>query len=605
MYESEINDHLESIDTLPRGTIKRFEELTSLVEFRTALPWGEHCTECAWPTCYTTCELYDRREDGGCRLFIDGMTRIDIDEVVRPYLLKLRFKRWAKLWTVGNLARYSRQESLRKEKRNMMIGALARSTPLPRQLKSKVLGKVAYLRRCEAERASPADVPPDCFLIECYNPSDRPFNLTLSIRARHEMPARAFQRVVQAVPGFHIEHIAVGDILQRVDLLQPFEVEIVPNEADDTVLYFGFMDFAWLYPEQKVKMPSNGSPKPWKCIVWDLDNTLWDGTLIEDGEDRLQLRHNLVEVIKETDRRGILHSIASKNNHDDAIHVLQKLKIDQYFLYPQISWDPKSQSIAKVAQLLNIGVESFAFVDDQPFEREEVRNALPQVAIVDAADAGNILSRSECQVPITEESQQRRTLYQQEKERKHVQELFEGDYSRFLQECKITVSITRLTEENLERVYELAQRTNQMNFSGSRYPREQLAEIQQSQDHETFVIRCADRFGSYGIVGFALVDIREPRLMDLMFSCRIQGKRVEHAFLGYLIEKYSLPERRDFCANYRKTTKNEKPGKMFEEIGFECIAERDGLLSLKYPKTRLISKENIISIHEAEKEVGE
>ncbi len=604
MYESEINDRLESIDTLPPGTIKRFEELTSLVEFRTALPWGEHCTECAWPTCYTTCELDDRREDGGCRLFIDGMTRIDIDEVVRPYLLKLRFKRWAKLWTVGNLARYSRQESLRKEKRNMMIGAFARSAPLPRQLKSKVLGKVAYLRRCEAERASPADVPPDCFLIECYNPSDRPLNLTLSIRARHEMSAREFQRVVEAVPGFHIEHIAVGDILQRVDLLQPFEVEIVPNEADDTVLYFGFMDFAWLYPAQKVKTPLTGLPKPWKCIVWDLDNTLWQGTLIEDGRERLTLRHDLVEVIKETDRRGILHSITSKNNYADAVHVLQLWGIDKYFLYPQITWNPKSQAIATIAQLLNIGVDSLAFVDDQPFEREEVRSAFPNVSVVDTAEAGGILARPECQVPITEESQQRRHMYQQEKERKMVQESFEGDYAKFLRECRIEVTLAKLSGENLERVYELAQRTNQMNFSGSRYPREQLAEIQQSQDHETFVIRCADRFGSYGIVGFALVDIREPRLMDLMFSCRIQGKRVEHAFLAYLIEKYSLPERRDFFANYLKTTKNEKPGKMFEEIGFECVAERDGLLFLKYPKTRSISKENIISIHEAEKEVG-
>lgn len=485
----------------------------------------------------------------------------------------------------------------------MMIGALARSAPLPRQLKSKVLGKVSYLRRCEAERASPADIPPDYFLIECYNPSDRPFNLTLSIRSRHEMPARAFQRVVQAVSGFHIEYIAVSDILQLVDLMQPFEVEIVPNEADDTVLYFGFMDFAWLYPEQKAKTHSTGSPKPWKCIVWDLDNTLWHGTLIEDGRERLTLRHDLVEVIKETDRRGILHSIASKNNYADAVQVLQLWGIDKYFLYPQISWDPKSKAITTIAQLLNIGVDSLAFVDDQPFEREEVRSAFPNVAVVDTAEAGRLLSRPECQVPITEESQQRRLMYQQEKERKVVQESFEGDYAKFLRECRIEVALAKLSGENLERVYELAQRTNQMNFSGSRYPREQLAEIQQSQDHETFVIRCADRFGSYGIVGFALVDIREPRLMDLMFSCRIQGKRVEHAFLAYLIEKYSIPERRDFFANYRKTTKNEKPGKMFEEIGFECVAERDGLLSLKYPKTRLISKENIISIHGDEKEV--
>jgi FkbH-like protein len=597
MYESEVNNRLEAIEALPPSVVKRFGELREYVKARTILPWGEHCTECSWPTCYTTCELYEARSDGNCRLFADGMVRVDIRDDVRPYLLKLRFKRWGKLWTVGNLALYETKEVVRKEKQNILVGALTRVVPLPHQLKSRVLGKVSYLRRCAAENAPAPRELPDCFVLECYNPNARPICLTISIRAREGAADRSFQQVVQVTPGFLRECVPAKDIFRRVDPGQPFEVEIVPNEVDDTVLYFGMMDFARLLPQAKWAEFGEDATKPWKCIVWDLDNTLWQGTLIEDGQDRLKLRHDLVEVIKETDRRGILHSIASKNNHADAIQVLQVWGIDKYFLYPQINWDPKSQSIEKIARLLNIGVESLAFVDDQPFEREEVLSALPKVTVVDTADAGGILSRPECQVPITEESQQRRVMYQQEKERKVVQESFEGDYTKFLQECRIELALTKLTGENLERVYELAQRTNQMNFSGSRYPREQLAELQQSKDHETFVIRCTDRFGSYGIVGFALVDVREPRLLDLMFSCRIQGKRVEHAFLAYILDKYSRPERRDFFANYRKTEKNEKPGKVFEEIGFECVDERDGLLSLKYPPTRSILQENIIRIH--------
>lgn len=602
MYESEVNNRLEAIEALPPSVVKRFEELREYVKARTLLPWGEHCTECSWPTCYTTCELYEARSDGNCRLFADGMVRIDMKDDVRPYLLKLRFKRWGKLWTVGNLALYEAKEVVRKEKQNILVGALARVVPLPHQVKSRVLGKVSYLRRCAAENAPVRGEFPDCFILECYNPNTRPICLTISVRAREGTADRNFQRVIQVSPGFLRERITATDIFQRVDPSQPFEIEIVPNEVDDAVLYFGMMDFARLLPQTKRTEPGADSTKQWKCIVWDLDNTLWQGTLIEDGPDRLKLRHDLVDVIRETDRRGILHSIASKNNHADVMQVLQMWGIDKYFLYPQISWDPKSRSISRIAQLLNIGVESLAFVDDQPFEREEVRSALPKVTVVDTAEAGEILSRPECQVPITEESQQRRTMYQQEKERKSVQETFEGDYTKFLQECQIELTLAKLTGENLERVYELAQRTNQMNFSGSRYPREQLAEIQQSQRHETFVIRCADRFGSYGIVGFALVDLHEPRLLDLMFSCRIQGKRVEHAFLAYLLEKYSQPERRDFFANYRKTKKNEKPGKVFEEIGFECVDERDGLLSLKHSKARSILQENIIRIHGIRKE---
>lgn len=596
MYEAEVNNRLESIDTLPSTVVKQFEELRSQVKSRTILPWGEHCTECSWPTCYTTCELYDPRMDGNCRLFIDGMVRIDVDDALRPYLLKLRFKRWGKLWTVGNLAMYSPTEVGQKEKLNMIIGALARSVPLPRQLQSRVIGKVAYRRRCASEMASPSGEP-DCFMLECYNPNSRVIDLTLTLRPRQRESVGVFQRVIHVPSGFVREKVALRDIHREVDFSQPFEVEIVPNEAvDDTVLYFGLMDFVCLSSRPQATVESNSGVKLWKCIVWDLDNTLWDGTLIEDGPENIRLREDVVAVIKETDRRGILHSVASKNNHADAMKLLQILRLDEYFLQPQITWSPKSQSIGRIAKLLNIGLDSLAFVDDQPFEREEVFTTHPQVTVVDACDFRNILSRQECQVPITEESQKRRLMYRQEEERGSVLESFQGDYLKFLKECQLKLTLTQLTLENLERVYELAQRTNQMNFSGSRYPRTQLQEIQQSDMHKTYVMRCTDRFGSYGIVGFAVVDTREPRLLDLMFSCRIQGKRVEHAFLGHILGSHSRPVRRDFFANYRKTTKNQNSGKVFEEIGFEVVEEHGGLLSLKFPKSRSIPQEAIIQI---------
>jgi len=103
MYEAEVNNSIESIDSLPPDIRRRFAEFRDQIVARTTLPWGEHCTECVWPTCYTTCELYSPRTDGACRQFVDGMVRIDHKEGLSPYLLKLRFKGWAKLWTVGNL----------------------------------------------------------------------------------------------------------------------------------------------------------------------------------------------------------------------------------------------------------------------------------------------------------------------------------------------------------------------------------------------------------------------------------------------------------------------------------------------------------------------
>jgi FkbH-like protein len=604
MYEPEVNWKTESIDALPPEVRARFSEHKDLITERTVLPWGEHCTECNWPTCYTTCELYTPREDGACRLFVDGMVRIDIGGAVIPYLLKIRFKRWGKLWCPGNLQLHPRHAALRKEKTSILLGAAARSLPLPAGLRRRVLGKVGSGRRWVAKRAAPGGGPPDSFLLECYNPNPHRIDLTFSVKYRqNEVPelyqiggGDLYQRLVSVEPGFRRERIPVVEIRQRVDLNKPFNVEIVPNDAEDTVLYFGLLEFVREAPIAE-KSPG-GSPK-WKCIVWDLDNTLWKGVLVEDGPEKLEVDPGVVEVIRETDRRGILHSIASKNNPEDALAVLRAHGLEEYFLCPQIGWHPKSRSVADIAQLLNIGLNTVAFVDDQPFEREEVKQAHPEVTTLDVTDYRGIPKREECRVPVTPESRRRRLMYRQQESRKAALTGYQGDYMSFLRACDIRLEIASLADENLERVYELAQRTNQMNFSGNRYPRSQLCELMKSRDHETFVLSCTDKFGSYGIVGFALVERREPRLLDLMFSCRVQSKRVEHAFLTFLLKRFVGEEGRDLFADYRRTPKNAASGQVFEEMGFQTVGEVGGGTSLVFPGSKPIPDDGIISVRDA------
>jgi FkbH-like protein len=171
---------------------------------------------------------------------------------------------------------------------------------------------------------------------------------------------------------------------------------------------------------------------------------------------------------------------------------------------------------------------------------------------------------------------------------------------RFLKEAEIQIGISPLNEDNLQRVYELAQRTNQLNFSGNRYPQEQLRELLAAKSFETYVISCGDKFGSYGIVGFAVVDICEPRLLDLMFSCRVQGKRVEHAVLSLLLRRFVQGTKQDFYANYRKTERNTPAGRVFDEMGFECVGKQNGVLSLAFRNTIMIPDDGIILILESD-----
>jgi FkbH-like protein len=202
----------------------------------------------------------------------------------------------------------------------------------------------------------------------------------------------------------------------------------------------------------------------------------------------------------------------------------------------------------------------------------------------------------ECQVPVTAESQQRRKMYQVEAERQGMAEEFGNDYMAFLRDCRIELSIRPMTEENIDRVHELTQRTNQMNFSGSRYDREVLRTILETPYLDTYVLSCEDRFGSYGVVGFSIVDSREPRMTDLMFSCRIQSKRVEHAFLAHTIKTYVGRSGRNFYANYRKTSRNAPSGKVFADLGMEEIAVSDGVTSLIFPKNKEVAEDGVIRI---------
>jgi FkbH-like protein len=145
-------------------------------------------------------------------------------------------------------------------------------------------------------------------------------------------------------------------------------------------------------------------------------------------------------------------------------------------------------------------------------------------------------------------------------------------------------------------VHELTQRTNQMNFSGNRYDRDVLKTVLATSHLDTYVLNCEDRFGSYGVVGFSIVDRGEPRMKDLMFSCRVQSKRVEHAFLAHVMKTYIKESGKDFWANYRKTPRNAPSGKVFADLGMEEVSTAEGVTSLVFPREREVPEDGLIRI---------
>jgi FkbH-like protein len=278
-------------------------------------------------------------------------------------------------------------------------------------------------------------------------------------------------------------------------------------------------------------------PKTVKCVVWDLDHTVWDGILLED--EAVELRPGVRELLQALDERGILQSIASRNDRERALARLHSLGIAEYFLHPQIDWSAKGQNVARIAEKLNLGLDTFLFIDDQPFEREEVAFACPAVRTVDAADLAGLLDRPELNPEfITGDSRRRRRMYMADIERQQAEESFDGPSEEFLRTLEMRFTLGPCGEDDLQRAEELTVRTNQLNTTGYTYGYDELNAFRASPGHILLVAGLEDRYGTYGKIGLALVEKTEPALWTvklLLMSCRVMSRGVGTIMMSHLM----------------------------------------------------------------------
>ncbi|MEU6024578.1 HAD-IIIC family phosphatase [Micromonospora sp. NPDC048871] len=308
-----------------------------------------------------------------------------------------------------------------------------------------------------------------------------------------------------------------------------------------------------------------------KCVVWDLDDTLWHGTL-SAGAD-LVLRDGVVNVIKTLDARGVLQSVASKNNHDDAVRKLEEFGLAKYFLYPQINWNSKSSSVAAIREKLNIGIDTIMFVDDQPFERDEVAFVHPDVETVDSAELGTMLSMPRLSpTVVTEDAARRRQMYLEDQARSEAELAYQGASDEFLSGLDMIFTISRAKDGDLLRLAELTERTNQLNSTGIQYSYQQLEELMDSPDHDLWVCELTDRYGSYGKIGVALVEKQDDRwtVNLLLMSCRTVSKGVGTVLLSFLLHRAAENGKR-FFARFRRTDRNRQMLVTYQLANFRVV----------------------------------
>ncbi|HYD53577.1 MAG TPA: HAD-IIIC family phosphatase [Gemmatimonadaceae bacterium] len=547
---------------------------------RSLTVWSEHCSECAMPGCYSTCAFYTPRQDYKCRRFPGGVALLPATEhSAAP--MRLRFGKWARLMAYGPAALQPVADAKREESRALWIAQKVSEVTALRGLAAPVLRRAtnARLRPTAWDLASAEQL---YFVMEIVNPAAEPVALSLSCKIIDEPGATTRIAPVEAIldlaPGYNVRALPVTAFMQAQHFGRRFVMQLAPaSHEEHPELVFGFLDIAELsgapaadivVGRPRAPKESKASAPKIKCVLWDLDNTMWDGVLVEDGLLGVRLRQDAVQMVHELDRKGILQSVVSKNDHEVAMTALEHFGIASFFLVPQISWAPKSNAISVIARKLNIGSDTFAFVDDQEFERAEVASRHPEVLAIDAREFASISTHERFAVEVTSEAASRRALYQEEEQRTAALEASAMDYEEFLRSCSMRIEIAELSAADIPRSHELAQRTNQLNIWASRYTADQLqALLAPDSSMRGYTVRAEDRFGSYGLVGLCIVDESEHLVRDLMFSCRIQGKLVGETFVAWLSDRYQGAG--PLNARYKQSAKNGPARAMLEAVGFE------------------------------------
>jgi FkbH-like protein len=294
-----------------------------------------------------------------------------------------------------------------------------------------------------------------------------------------------------------------------------------------------------------------------KVIVCDLDNTLWGGVVGDDGPESIKLGapdpvgecfHAFQKTLKGLRSRGVLLAICSKNEEQFALSVIEThpamvlRKSD--FVSWRINWKDKSENLVDLAKELNVGLDSFVFLDDSPQERDQVRQLLPQVYTPDLpvspSELAPFLSAMSCfeTQSIGGEDLRRTEMYQAERGRKETLEL-STDVETWLKSLQIEVRAAPLCRENLARAAQLLNKTNQFNLSLRRLDEQSYWNWAEQNGNASYTFNVVDRFGDFGLTGLVSFSFNgtEARIVDFVMSCRVMGKKVEEALLGYALAR--------------------------------------------------------------------
>ncbi len=341
-----------------------------------------------------------------------------------------------------------------------------------------------------------------------------------------------------------------------------------------------------------------------KCLVLDLDNTLWGGILGEEGMSGIkigpdgvgQIYYLFQTKIKEIKDKGILLTICSKNNEHDVkevfdLHKHLYLKWDD-FVIKKINWVDKATNIHNIAKELNIGEDSLVFIDDSAFERKLVMEST-QVSVPGFPDKVEDLPEFICDVDrkyfskisITDEDKVKSIQYIENFKRSEILSS-SNSLEDFVKSLNIELSIYPALDVNVPRIAQLTQKTNQFNLTTKRYSEAEIRQMLHDEKYSIFYGNATDKIGDYGTVILVILERKDSKyLIDtFLMSCRVIGRFIENSFLHAILKNFDSKE---FYARYVPTGKNILVENKYEELGFELLENNNGTKEYKIQKNNI------------------
>lgn len=333
-----------------------------------------------------------------------------------------------------------------------------------------------------------------------------------------------------------------------------------------------------------------------KCLVLDLDNTLWGGVVGDDGPDGIRVGPGdpvgeafsaFQEYVLRLKERGVLLAVCSKNDERNALAAFEQrrempLRREDFVAF-RANWEPKPDNLVSIARELDIGIDSLVFVDDNPAEREHVRQRLPEVRVLeltdDPADYPALLDDAGYFEPValSAEDRIRTEQYRANAERARTLESA-GDYDAYLASLEQQAVLAPLEERSLDRITQLINKSNQFNLTTVRMTRSQVEELMRSPEHITLTVSLRDRFGDNGLISVIIArrDGAAAFHVDLwLMSCRVLKRGVERLVCNALVERMRAAGARELRGTYLPTAKNALVRDHYATLGFERIHAGD------------------------------